>query len=174
MRKWCCVIALAGAVFAPVRGLAAPAGAANEKAPVPAAPARLVLPSPERLVRLAAAPDDEALAAQRSADRDPRRAVLSSLHAVTGLVQAYDGMLTMRVLNAGGRETNPLMKPVTGSEGAMLGVKVAAALATVIGTETLWRDNHRVAAILTSIIANSGMAMVARHNARVLAAIEGR
>ena len=64
-------------------------------------------------------------------DRDPRRAVLSSLHAVTGVVQSYDGILTMRVLRAGGVEANPLMKPVTRSEGTMLGVKIAAAVATV-------------------------------------------
>jgi hypothetical protein len=84
----------------------------------------------------------------RLPDRDPRRAVLSALHAATGVVQTYDGLLTMRVIRAGGTESNPLMRPVAGHEGAMMGVKVAAAVATVIGTETLWRDNHRIAAIV--------------------------
>lgn len=156
--------------MAPAPGVAAPAdpGAVT----LEAAP-RVVLPSADRLARLMAMADDEA-SIVRVPDRDPRRAVLSSLHAVTGVVQAYDGMLTMRVLDAGGKESNPLMKPVAGNSGVMLGVKVAAAVATVIGTETLWHDNHRVAAILTSIAANVGMAMIARHNAGVLARLEGR
>ncbi len=80
----------------------------------------------------------------------------------------------MRVIRAGGTESNPLMRPVAGHEGAMMGVKVAAAVATVIGAETLWRDNHRIAAIVASVVVNGGMAMIARHNAQVLARLEGR
>ena len=172
MRKWC-VLALFGVLLIPVSGFAAP-GSDDVAAP-PATPGRLLLPSPDRLVALAA-PDDAPppVAVTAVPDRDPRRAVLSSLHAVTGVVQTYDGMLTMRVLKAGGTESNPLMKPVVRNERAMMGVKIAAAVATVIGTETLWHDNHRIAAIVASIVANSGMAMIARHNARVLAQLEGR
>lgn len=107
-------------------------------------------------------------------DRDPRRTVLSSLHAITGVVQTYDGLLTLRVLRAGGIETNPLVKPVASSEKAMIAVKVGAAVATVMGSETLWKNGHRFGAILASVAANSAMAMVARHNAGVLRKLEGR
>lgn len=107
-------------------------------------------------------------------DHDPRRTVLSSLHAITGVVQTYDGMLTLRVLHAGGIETNPLIKPVASSEKAMIAVKVAAAVATVMGAESLWRNNHKLGAILASVAANSAMAMVAHHNAGVLRRLEGR
>ncbi len=107
-------------------------------------------------------------------DRDPRRTVLSSLHAITGVVQTYDGLLTLRVLHAGGIETNPLIRPVASSEKAMIAVKVAAAVATVMGAESLWKNNHRLGAILASVAANSAMAMVARHNAGVLRRLEGR
>ena len=107
-------------------------------------------------------------------DHDPRRTVLSSLHAITGVVQTYDGLLTLRVLHAGGIETNPLIKPVASSEKAMIAVKVAAAVATVMGSESLWRNNHKLGAILASVAANSAMAMVARHNAGVLRRLEGR
>lgn len=174
MRSWS-VFALAGILLVPAAGLASP-GPDDSGVTVPTATAALVLPTEGRLLALTAARDgaDPQPVAPVMPDRDARRAVLSSLHAVTGVVQTYDGMLTMRVLRAGGVEANPLMKPVTRNEGAMLGVKIAAAVATVIGTETLWHDNHRVAAIVTSIVANSAMAMIARHNAQVLARLEGR
>lgn len=173
MRHWLCVCALFGVLCVPASVMAAPG---SDELTVPAVnPERLRLPSPERLAALTAPDDAPSVVVVRTVpDRDPRRAVLSSLHAVTGVVQTYDGMLTMRVLKAGGKETNPLMKPVVGNEGVMMGVKVAAAVATVIGTETLWHDNHRIAAIVASVVANSGMAMIARHNARVLARLEGR
>ncbi len=107
-------------------------------------------------------------------DHDPRRTVLSSLHAITGVVQTYDGLLTLRVLRAGGVETNPLVKPVAGNEKAMIGVKVAAAMATVMGSEQLWKNGHKLGAILASVVANSAMALVAHHNAGVLRQLEGR
>lgn len=174
MRYWSAFV-LAGIVLAPAAGLASPRPD-DGGVTAPTAPAVVVLPTEGRLLALTAALDgaDPQPVVQVIPDRDPRRAVLSSLHAVTGVVQTYDGMLTMRVLRAGGVEANPLMKPVTRSEGTMLGVKIAAAVATVIGTETLWHDNHRLAALVSSIVANSAMAMIARHNAHVLATVEGR
>lgn len=172
MRHWICVSALVGVLLVPASGSAA-TGADAASVQEPGA-GRLVLPSAERLAALTGPDDTPPVVVRTVPERDPRRAVLSSLHAVTGVVQTYDGLLTMRVLKAGGSESNPLMKPVVGNEGVMMGVKVAAAVATVIGTETLWHDNHRVAAIVASVLANSGMAMIARHNARVLARLEGR
>lgn len=173
MQKVWFVWTLFGALVLPATALASPA-ADEAGVVVPVAAARLVLPSPERLAALMRADDSPMPVVPRLPERDPRRAVLSALHALTGVVQTYDGMLTMRVIRAGGTETNPLMKPVAGNEGAMMGVKVAAAVATVIGTETLWRDNHRIAAIVASVVVNGGMAMIARHNAQVLARLEGR
>lgn len=173
MRKWSGVLALAGVLLAPASGVAA--SGTDAVVSGVAAPGRLLLPNAEQLAALTATDDAPPPVVVRVVpDRDPRRAVLSSLHAVTGVVQTYDGMLTMRVLKAGGTESNPLMKPVVRNEGVMMGVKIGAALATVIGTETLWHDNHRIAAIAASVVANSGMAMIARHNARVLAQLEGR
>lgn len=174
MRHWFALVLL-GLFLVPVAGLAS-SGPADAKGEEPAAPAALVLPTQGRLAALTAGRDglDPPPAVRALPDRDHRRTILSSLHAVTGVVQTYDGMLTMRVLRAGGVEVNPLMKPATGNEGVLLGVKIAAAVATVIGTETLWRDNHRVAALVTSIVANSAMAMIARHNAQVLARLESR
>lgn len=173
--RQCHVVVLLAVLCAPATLFAAPVIDTARRVAAPGSTV-LTLPTGDRLLALAAAPDDTAPQpiVRPGSDRGPRRAVLSSLHAVTGVVQTYDGMLTMRVLQAGGTETNPLVKPVAGNEGAMLGVKVAAAVATVIGSETLWHNNHRLGAILASAVANSAMAMIAHHNARVLARLEGR
>ena len=40
--------------------------------------------------------------------------------------------------------------------------------ATIIGTESLWKHNHRWAAMIVGIAANSAMAAVVNHNAQVL------
>ena len=100
--------------------------------------------------------------------------MLSSLDLATGVVQGYDGFLTLRVLRVGGVETNPLVKPVASNQGAMMALKAAAAVSTVIGVESLWKHDHRIGAIVASIAANGAMAMVAHHNAKVLAMLEGR
>ena len=173
MQKVWFVWALVGALVLPATALASPA-ADDAGVAAPVAASRLVLPGPERLAALTSTDDPPMPVVPRLPDRDPRRAVLSALHAATGVVQTYDGLLTMRVIRAGGTESNPLMRPVAGHEGAMMGVKVAAAVATVIGAETLWRDNHRIAAIVASMVVNGGMAMIARHNAQVLARLDGR
>jgi hypothetical protein len=138
-----------------------------------AATVRLVLPTSASLTP-AAADGAAPQPAPRTRDDDPRRTVLSGLHALTGVLQTYDGMLTVRVLKAGGTEANPLMKPAAGNQGVMLGIKIGAAVATVIGTERLWHDDHRTAAIVVSAIANGAMAVIARHNAGVLARLERR
>ncbi len=152
MRYWS-VLVLAGILLAPAAGLASP-GPDGSGLMAPTPPAALVLPTEGRLLALTANRDgeDPQTVVPATSERDPRRAVLSSLHACDpGVVQTWDGMLTMRVLRAGGVGANPLMKPLTRNEGTMLCMKIAAAVATVIGTETLWADAqpHRLAAIVT-------------------------
>ena len=175
-------LVLVGTLLISVSAVAAPSDDAEarvEPTPATTASAPLRLPTGVRLMTLTANTDGgEQSAIDRSLPpemrRDPRRAVLSSLHLATGVVQGYDGMLTLRVLRAGGIETNPLIKPMGTNKGAMMAVKAAAAVSTVIGAESLWRNDHKVAAIVASVVANGAMAMVARHNAKVLATLEGR
>ena len=182
MKQLWSALVLVGTLLISVSAVAAPpddAEARVEPTPATAASALLRLPTGDRLMTLTANTDDGEQSAiehsvPREMRRDPRRAVLSSLHLMTGVVQGYDGLLTLKVLKAGGIETNPLIKPVASNEGAMLAVKMAAAISTVIGTESLWRNDHKVGAIVAAIVANSAMAMVARHNAKVLATLEGR
>ncbi len=182
MKHLCPALVLVGTLLISVSAVAAPADdveARVEPTPATAPSAPLRLPTGAHLMTLTANADDgEQSAIGRSLPpemrRDPRRAILSSLHLATGVVQGYDGFLTLRVLRAGGIETNPLIKPMATNKGAMMAVKMAAAVSTVIGAESLWRNDHKVGAIVASIVANSAMAMVAHHNAKVLATLEGR
>lgn len=177
MRYLSSALVLFAVLVSPAASYAAPAAAPDGDAvPLLASAATLRLPSGTQMASMVVAHDDEQAIVPTvyPRPRDPRRAVLSSLDLATGVVQGYDGFLTLRVVRAGGIETNPLVKPVVGSQGAMMAVKVAAAVSTVIGVESLWRRDHRVGAIVASVIANSAMAMVAHHNAKVLARLEGR
>ena len=178
-------LVLVGTLLISVSAVAAPSDDAEARVepttattPATTAAARLRLPTGVRLMTLTANTDGGEQAIERSLPlemrRDPRRAVLSSLHLATGVVQGYDGFLTLRVLRAGGIETNPLIKPMATNKGAMMAVKAAAAVSTVIGAESLWRNDHKIGAIVASVVANGAMVMVARHNAKVLATLEGR
>ena len=172
-----CAFVLLGWLAAPAPGFAAPPSELASPVRTSQPESRLVLPSPARLLALTSGYTDDIVVpapAPVRQEHPQQRAVLSSLHAVTGVVQMWDGMLTKRVLDAGGREANPMMMPVARHTGALMAVKIGAAVATVIGTETMWHDGHRLAAILTSVAASSAMAMVAHHNSQVLARMEGR
>lgn len=173
MRNWIALI-FVGLILTSASAFAAPAGDGDAFAPQPVR--GLTLPTDERLLMLTSdGPVGPFPSVERSVPgRDPRHAVLGTLHVLTGIVQGYDGLLTTRVLRSGGVETNPLIKPVAGNQGAMVAIKVAAAVATVVGSESMWRNNHRVGAIVASVVANSAMAMVAHHNSRVLARLQGR
>jgi hypothetical protein len=110
---------------------------------------------------------------QQKKGMDARRPILFALHGATAIVQAYDGMTTRRVLAAGGYEANPVMQGIVSNEKGLMAAKIGAAAATIIGAETLWHDNHKVAAIVVSLVANSAMAAVANHNNQVLRRVQG-
>jgi hypothetical protein len=99
--------------------------------------------------------------------RAPERpAALLPLYVSFAALQALDAASTMRALNSGGAEANPLMASVVGSPAVFLGVKAAASAAAIVAAERLWK-NHRAAAIATMIGMNIGYSMVVAHNFRV-------
>lgn len=101
------------------------------------------------------------------APRAPERpAALVPLYVSFAALQSLDAASTMRALNRGGAEANPLMASVVGSPAAFLGVKAAASAAAIVAAERLWKD-HRAAAIATMIGMNVGYSMVVAHNFRV-------
>ena len=96
-------------------------------------------------------------------NHDRRPALLLPLYGSFVTLQALDVMTTMRALNQGGHEANPLMAGAVGSPAAFVALKAASTVSTVIASEKLRRD-HPVAAVLLMVGVNSLMATVVAHN----------
>jgi len=108
-------------------------------------------PPPPRLVR---------------ADRRP--SALAPLYVSLAGLQVFDAFSTVRGVRAGAFESNDLLRGATDHPTLMYGIKAAAAVAPMVVAERLWRSHHRTGAILTIVLANSMVAVVAANNARVL------
>lgn len=87
------------------------------------------------------------------------------LYSTLVTLQAADAMLTMRGLNAGAHELNPLMRNST----AMTVTKVATMATTVVIAEKMWKRN-KPAAIAALIAANAVSGIVVARNARIVSA----
>lgn len=106
-------------------------------------------------------------------DKVSRPPALTALYVSYAALQAYDVYSTTRALGRGAREANPLMQSVVASTPGFIAVKAVAGLATVVGTERLWRK-HKAAAIAVMFAANSVSAVVAARNARTLGQLTPR
>jgi hypothetical protein len=99
----------------------------------------------------------------------PRRPMaLPSLYAGSVFLQSYDAYSTLSALKRGATEANPLMKAVTKSPVAFIGLKAGVATMSIMAAERMWKDNNRLGAVLTMVASNGFMAMVAAHNSAVL------
>jgi len=94
---------------------------------------------------------------------DRRPAMLPTLYATLGAMQALDVYSTRRALSAGAHESNPLMRKASGNTGAMLAVKVVSTAATVFFAERAWKKNKKGAVILMLAV-NGVMAAVSVRN----------
>jgi hypothetical protein len=101
-----------------------------------------------------------------SASRRPR--ALPTMYASTALLQGYDAYSTLTALKQGGTEANPLMKGITKSPLAFIGLKAGVTMLSITAAERMWKTDNRLGAVLTMVATNSLMAMVAAHNASVL------
>lgn len=101
-----------------------------------------------------------------------RPLVLPSLYAGSAFLQGYDAYSTLTVLKRGGTEANPLMKSITKHPAAFIGLKVGMTAMSIMAAERMWKDHNRVGAVLTMVASNSLMAMVAAHNASVMARVK--
>jgi uncharacterized protein DUF5658 len=97
-----------------------------------------------------------------------RPLVLPGLYASSAFLQGYDAYSTLTALKHGGTEANPLMKGVTKSPVAFIGLKAGVTMMSIMAAERMWKDDNRLGAVLTMVASNSFMAMVAAHNAAVL------
>ena len=100
-------------------------------------------------------------AVERELER-PR--ALMPLYAMQITLNGLDVHSTMRALDAGHREGNPLFKD--GSATKMIGAKVASSALSVYLTEKLWKKN-RVAAVVMMATVNAGMMAVVANNYRI-------
>ena len=97
-----------------------------------------------------------------------RPAILPALYAGSTILQAYDAYSTMKALRLGAVEANPVVQGIVGNPALFIGVKAAIASASILAAEQMWKNHHKVAAIVTMVASNSIMAMVAAHNAGVI------
>jgi hypothetical protein len=98
-----------------------------------------------------------------------RPLTLPALYVGSALLQGYDAYSTLTVMKHGGVEVNPLMRGLSKSPAAFIGIKAGVTAMSIMAAERMWKNNNRLGAVLTMVATNGLMAYVATHNARVLA-----
>jgi Domain of unknown function (DUF5658) len=98
--------------------------------------------------------------------RPQRPAALVPLYISFGVLQSLDVHSTLRALENGAVEANPLMKGAADSAVGLAAVKAAAGAGVIFASERMWKRN-KVAAVLFMTATNSAMAWVVQHNHRV-------
>jgi hypothetical protein len=114
----------------------------------------------------AAAATDEQQAPALSRPRFGSRtgsAVMFSLYATTATMQALDVHSTIRAIDRGAVEANPLMGGLVNNRPAFIATKAAVAAGTIFAAREVAKKN-KVAAAITLIAINSAYAYVAHHN----------
>ena len=137
--------------------------AATTLTPVIAAAATTLAQRPELAAGINFAP-------RRSENARPL--ALPALYAGSALLQGYDAYSTLNAIKHGATEANPLMKGLTKSPMAFIGLKAGMTAMSIMAAERMWKSNNRLGAVLTMVASNSVMAMVAAHNASVLARVK--
>src|SRR5262245_48979569 len=152
-----CVAAIVGLLVLPSSSIAADELAATTLMPAAITTAASV---PQRV-------DFES--AMTVAERAPRRPiVLPGLYAGYITLQALDTSYTLRTVPSLAREVNPLLKHVTKYPPAFVALKAGLTVGAILNAERLWKDDHRVAAIVWMVASNGLMAAVVARNASVL------
>ncbi len=72
------------------------------------------------------------------------------------------------MLKHGGVEANPVLKGLTKSPVAFIGLKAGVTVLSIAAAERMWKNHNRLGAVVTMAVSNSLMAMVAANNSRVL------
>ena len=152
---------LVGLLLTPTAIFAADDDAAITRCPRPPSPprppwrnARTFPPSPDLDPRAVSTP------------RRPRGLRRSTPARRSFRANAYS---TLTVLKHGGVEANPVMRGVTTHPAAFIGLKAGVTAMSIMAAERMWKNNNRLGAVLTMVAMNSMMALVAAHNAHVLA-----
>ncbi len=91
---------------------------------------------------------------------------LIPLYAGFAALQALDAHSTISAISNGAVEANPLLGGVASHPGALLAVKMGAAVGTIFVAEKLWKRNP-VAAVALMVGLNSAYALIVAHNYQV-------
>ena len=97
-----------------------------------------------------------------------RPKLLPILYTSLAVLHGADLATTATILERGGVERNPLMRPVVGNTASSIAVKAATSAVAIYFAEKAWRKS-KVAAIVTMLAVNGLTAAVVAHNARVIA-----
>jgi hypothetical protein len=97
-----------------------------------------------------------------------RPAVLPVLYVTYAVLQVLDVQSTLQALSHGQtREANPMLGRVVGHPPALVAVKAASAVTTVLLTEYLWKKKgYRRTAVITLLVINGLTAVVVARNYR--------
>jgi hypothetical protein len=98
-----------------------------------------------------------------AAEPTPRQQPLVPLYVSFATLDALDVASTARVLDGGGRESNPIVVGMWGSPVGLAALKAGTAAGLIFAAERLRREHPR-AALMLMIAANSGMAAVVARN----------
>jgi hypothetical protein len=97
----------------------------------------------------------------------PRPGALIPLYASFATLQGLDAHSTLRALDQGAVEANPMMKGIAGNPTALLAVKAAGTAGVIFASEKMWKKN-RAAAMFFMVAVNSAMAWVVQNNYRAV------
>ena len=87
---------------------------------------------------------------------------LTRMFVTHAALQGLDAFTTIRALDAGHREMNPLLK--SGNSALIIGSKAAVTAMSLVLAQKLWKRNRR-AAMLTVVVSNAVMSAVVANNA---------
>jgi hypothetical protein len=96
--------------------------------------------------------------------------LLVALQATTLATQALDVHSTLKALDAGAVEANPVMSGVVKNKAALIGVKAAMGAGLMYATHRMAKRN-KVAAIVTAAAVNSAYLFVAHHNYKLASSL---
>jgi len=123
---------------------------------------RWQLSGPPRLAR----PAGDRLQVAHIQPRPPERPrLLVPLYVSFAALQALDAHSTLKAVDRGYVEVNPLVASSSKNGAAMTAMKVAVTTSVIVGSEKLWRHN-RVAAVAAIIAINGAYAAIVAHNYR--------
>ncbi len=97
--------------------------------------------------------------------------LLVGLEITTAATQMLDAHSTLKALNAGATEANPLMGGLAKHKAAFIGVKAAIGTGLILATHRAARNN-KAAAILMAVASNSAYLMIAQHNYKVARSLQ--